>query len=86
MLAFEKLSKLKVGALFMETGTCKTKIALDLMAYKRHKIDYFLWICPCSLKGEIEAERRKWHPELTFDVVGCESLAQSDKIFVEVLN
>lgn len=86
MLAFEKLSKLKVGALFMETGTGKTKIALDLMAYKRHKIDYFLWICPCSLKGEVEAERQKWHPELTFDVVGCESLAQSDKTFVKVLN
>lgn len=28
--AFEKLSRLKVGALFMEMGTGKTKVALDL--------------------------------------------------------
>lgn len=83
--AFEKLSRLKVGALFMETGTGKTKIALDLMAYKSHKVDYMLWICPCSLKGEIEQERLKWHPELTFDVVGCESLGSSDRIYLETL-
>ena len=81
--AFDKLSRLKVGALFMEMGTGKTKVALDLIASKRHRVDYVLWICPCSLKGEIEAERRKWHPELTFDVVGCESIGSSDRIFLE---
>lgn len=84
--AFDKLSKLKVGALFMETGTGKTKIALDLMAYKAHKVGYILWICPCSLKGEIEQERQKWHPELMFDVVGCESLGSSDRIYLETLD
>lgn len=84
--AFDKLSRLKVGALFMETGTGKTKIALDLIAYKFHKVDYVLWICPCSLKGEIESERIKWHPELSFDVVGCESIGSSDKIYLETLD
>ncbi len=84
--AFEKLSKLKVGALFMEMGTGKTKVALDLINSKLHKIDYILWICPCSLKNEIEAERLKWHPNLTFDVVGCESIGSSDRIYLEVLN
>lgn len=48
--AFNKLSRLKVGALFMETGTGKTKVALDLLASKSHKCDFMLWICPCSLK------------------------------------
>lgn len=85
-LAFEKLSRLKVGALFMEMGTGKTKVALDLIASKAHKIDYALWICPCALKGEIEAERQKWHPELSLDVVGCESIGSSDRIYIEVLN
>lgn len=84
--AFEKLSKLKVGALFMEMGTGKTKVALDLINSKLHKIDYILWICPCSLKNEIEAERLKWYPNLTFDVVGCESIGSSDRIYLEVLN
>lgn len=83
--AFAKLSRLKVGALFMEMGTGKTKVALDLIYSKRHKIDYVLWICPCSLKGEIEAERQKWHPNLTLDVVGCESIGSSNRIYMECM-
>lgn len=81
--AIDKLGKLKVGALFMEMGTGKTKTALDLIDSKRNKIDYALWVCPCALKGEIEAERKKWHPEMTLDVVGIESIGQSDRIYLE---
>lgn len=83
--AIEKLGRLKVGALFMEMGAGKTKAALDLIASKKHKIDYVLWVCPCSLKDEIESERKKWHPELTIDVVGCESIGSSDRIYLELL-
>jgi SNF2 family DNA or RNA helicase len=83
--AFDKLSKLKVGALFMEQGTGKTKVALDLIASKIHKVDYVLWICPYSLKNEIETERQKWHSELTLDIVGCESIGSSDRIYLDVL-
>ena len=83
--AFEKLSRLKVGALFMEMGTGKTKVALDLIASKAHKVDYILWICPFSIKSEIEAERRKWHEELTLDIVGCESIGGSDRTFLKTL-
>lgn len=83
--AFEKLSRLKVGALFMDMGTGKTKVALDLIASKRHKVDYILWICPYSLKGEIEAERQKWHADLPVDIVGCESIGSSDRIYLETL-
>lgn len=85
-LAFDKLSKLKCGALFMEMGTGKTKVALDLMASKSQKVDNLLWICPCSLKGEIEAERQKWHPELNIIVYGCESIGASSRIYTEALN
>ena len=84
-LAFDKLSRLKVGALFLEMGTGKTKVALDLIQSKIHKVDYVLWICPCSLKGEIEAERQKWHADLKLDVVGCESIGSSDRIYLETL-
>lgn len=83
-LAFDKLSKLKVGALFLDTGTGKTKVALDLIASKAHKVDYILWICPFSIKGEIEAERLKWHKELMIDIVGCESIGSSDREFLRV--
>ena len=84
--AFRKLSRLKVGALFMEMGTGKTKVALDLIASKQRKIDYVLWVCPYSLKNEIEEERVKWHPELTLDIVGCESIGSSSRIYLETLN
>lgn len=83
--AIEKLGRLKVGALFMQQGTGKTKTALDLISSKRHKIDYVLWICPCSLKNEIESERQKWYPELELDVVGCESIGSSDRIYLELI-
>lgn len=83
--AVEKLSKLKVGALFMEMGTGKTKTALDLINNKKNKIDYILWICPCSLKGEIAAERDKWYPGMDIDIVGCESIGSSDRIYLETL-
>lgn len=83
--AFEKLNRLKVGALFMEMGTGKTKVALDLIASKAHKVDYILWVCPCSLKQEIESEKEKWHPELVLDIVGVESISQSDRIYLETL-
>lgn len=76
--AFEKLSKLKVGALFMEMGTGKTKVAMDLIASKKDKVDYILWICPFSIKDEIEQERLKWHPELNIEIVGCETISMSD--------
>jgi SNF2 family DNA or RNA helicase len=81
--AFEKLSKLKVGALFMEMGTGKTKVALDLISSKRNKVDYILWICPYSLKSEIKAELIKWHPDLQLDIIGCESIGQSDRVYLE---
>ncbi|MDY3769002.1 MAG: DEAD/DEAH box helicase [Sphaerochaetaceae bacterium] len=83
--AFKKLSKLKVGMLAMEMGTGKTKVALDLMASKLHKVDYMLWICPFSIKSEIEAERIKWHPELTVDIVGVETISASDRVYLGLL-
>lgn len=82
-LAIDKLSRLKVGALFMEMGTGKTKTALELIASKAHKCDYVLWICPCSIKNEIRSEQEKWHPELELDIVGVESIGQSDRIYME---
>lgn len=84
--AINKLNRLKVGALFMEMGTGKTKVALDLMFYKSNKCDYFLWICPCSLKNEIEKEHELWQPNIKLQVVGVESIGSSDRIYLDVLN
>ena len=50
--AVDKLKKLKVGALFMEQGTGKTRTALELVQIRlnKGKIDHVLWLCPCSVK------------------------------------
>lgn len=84
-LAFDKLSRLKVGALFMEMGTGKTKVALDLINSKSNKIDYILWICPFSIKNEIIKERDKWYPAMKIDVIGCETIGSSDRTYLEIL-
>ena len=84
-LAFDKLSRLKVGALFMEMGTGKTKVALDLINSKSNKIDYILWICPFSIKNEIIKERDKWYPSMKIDVVGCETIGSSDRTYLKIL-
>lgn len=84
-LAFDKLSRLKVGALFSEMGTGKTKVALDLINSKSNKIDYILWICPFSIKNEIIKERDKWYPAMKINVVGCETIGSSDRTYLEIL-
>lgn len=70
----------------MEMGTGKTKVALDLINYKINKIDYVLWICPYSIKGEIEQEKNKWYPDLKIDIVGCETIGSSDRTYINLFN
>lgn len=52
---FEKLKKLKVGALFMDTGTGKTRTALELIKHRldRGKVDIVLWLHPYSIKQDL---------------------------------
>lgn len=83
--AFDKLSKLKVGALFMEMGTGKTKVALDLINSKKHKVDYILWICPYSIKNEIKQEYEKWGFDFNMEIVGCETLSNSGRTYLRLL-
>jgi len=56
--AVEKLLQLKVGALFMEMGTGKTRTAIELVIRRREKIDRCVWFCPVSLKRTIQEEIR----------------------------
>lgn len=54
--AFNKLFKLKVGALFMEMGTGKTRTAIELAKFRAGKIDKVIWCCPVSVKETIKQE------------------------------
>lgn len=69
--AVDKLSGLRVGALYMDTGTGKTRTALELGASRiaTGKADCILWLCPVSVQAEIGREIRKHMPGTAFEFV-----------------
>ena len=49
----DKLKTIRVGALFMEQGTGKTRTAIELANLRQHLIDKVVYVCPVSLKDTI---------------------------------
>lgn len=66
--AVNKIYRLRVGGLFMEMGTGKTRAAIELACLRQHRIDHVVWLCPVSLKRTIAAEWRK-HTDLAADAI-----------------
>ena len=69
--AYEKVIKAKVSALYCDTGTGKTRIALEL-ALKRleqGKVDCLLWLCPVSVKQTIADEIEKHTEGITYELI-----------------
>jgi SNF2 family DNA or RNA helicase len=56
--ATAKLLPSRIGALFMEMGTGKSRTAIELarIRQKKGKIDCVIWFCPVSLKRHIRRE------------------------------
>lgn len=54
--AVAKLLPAKVGALFAEMGTGKSRIAIELARLRQAKIDRVIWCCPVSAKETIRRE------------------------------
>lgn len=85
----EKLSKIKIGALYMEMGTGKTRTALELINQRiiDGKIDFVLWLCPCSVKNNLKLDIIKHVGEFLdiFRIEGIESLSSSIKLNCELL-
>ena len=73
LLAYNKFKKLKVGALFMEMGTGKTKIALELVNY--NKVDLLIYVTPFSTKNNIEKEIKKWGINCEYLIIGYETIS-----------
>lgn len=82
--AYDKLKKLKVGALFMEAGTGKTLTTIKLI--ESTDTDFCLFIVPFQTKDNFRAELVKWRFKRPYIIVGVESLSMSDRIFLEVLD
>ena len=69
--AYEKLIKAKVSALYCDTGTGKTRTALEL-ALKRleqGKVDCLLWLCPVSVKQTIADEIEKHTEGVSYELI-----------------
>lgn len=83
--AIDKLRKYKVGALFMEPGTGKTMAAYRL-AESVPDVDYYLWLTPFQTKANLAVELDKCNGNLVIDIVGIESLSNSDRIYLELID
>lgn len=83
--AVEKLNRLKVGALFMGCGTGKTQTAISLVN-SVSGCDLVLWIAPLRTIGNVKAEIEQCGSVYPITFYGVESIGQSDRIFLEVLN
>lgn len=82
--AVAKLSKLKVGALYMEAGTGKTRAAIELIK-PIHELEYVLWLTPFRTKQNLAKELKKWGG-LEADIVGIETISNSDREYLRLSN
>lgn len=88
--AVEKLKKIKIGALYMEMGTGKTRAALELIKIRleKGKINHVLWLCPCSVKENLNRDLIKHLGSECRDFIticGIETLSSSIKTNLELL-
>lgn len=82
--AIEHLKKWKVGALFMEPGTGKTRVALSLV--NSTPCSEVFWIGPLRTLKAVQDEAAKWggfSKPATY--CGVESISASDRIWLELL-
>lgn len=82
--AVDKLSVFKVGALFMDAGTGKTRAALELI--RSVDSDYILWFTPCRTKENLLDEINKQGGLNNLEICGIETLSSSDKTYVRILD
>lgn len=82
--AFDKFSKLKVGALFMKQGAGKTRVAIELI--HSTDCDFVLFLCPFSTKSNLLAEIEKWKLDRPFEIVGYETISSSDRKYLDLLS
>lgn len=86
----EKLSKVKVGALYMEMGTGKTLTALELIKRRidKGKVNHMLWLCPCTVIPDLKLHLREdanISQEL-LTICGIETLSSSIKTFYKLMD
>lgn len=87
--AVDKLIGIRVGALYMEMGTGKTRTALEMIQRRLDagRLDHVLWLCPCSVRENLREDIRK-HAEGAFSkiaIYGIESLSSSITLYEKLM-
>lgn len=82
--AIERFRRLKVGAIFMEQGTGKTRVAVEL-ANGNESVDRVLWLGPFSTQQTILEEVERWGLDRDFEFLGYETLSASDSAYLRTL-
>lgn len=83
--AIRHLNEWRVGALFMEPGTGKTRAAMTLIN-STPCTDLF-WVGPLRTFPAVQAEMAKWGGvKMPASCWGVESIGQSDRIYMNLLN
>ncbi len=79
-VAVSKLLTKKVGALYQDMGTGKTRVALELAVQRLQagKVDCILWLCPVSVKRTIVAEVDKHLNGATWELVEPRGIRNMD--------
>ena len=75
----------KVGALFMEAGTGKTRVALEIV--NNSPCDAVIWVGPLRTINNSKDEVSKWGGfNMPAHYYGIESIQASDRIYLELLD
>ena len=76
--AVEKLMKVRVGALFMEEGTGRTRTVIELVKRRSNVISNVVWFCPWSIRGYIHDEIEKHCGEVAdfWHILSMESISK----------
>lgn len=78
--AVEKLRPLRVGALFQDPGTGKTRTAIELAARRLHRIHRVVWLCPVAARQTIRHEVLKHTTCTPGDVHVFDDRTRSDRL------
>ncbi len=84
------LCSMKVSALYADTGTGKSKMAIDLAIsrYEAGQIKKVLVFLPVSTKKNFQNQINEWSdcPELEWKLIGHESMGSSDRAVFEAMS
>lgn len=68
----------------MDMGTGKTRVSIELI--NSTDSNYVLFLAPFSTKRNLSAEIKRWGLNISYQIVGYETLSSSDRVYLNLLN